>query len=156
MCTTFEKEFWSGCESHTFIIMQGKGRKWYLYQNYIYLHWKNSNKRLYMITCTCFCLLSNGSSACSLPFLSVIPFMTAQDVPFAQPTFVQAQIYQKINKNYKRLFFNINFSPWKLHHHSIDSFDPSDKCLFCNWGRKVWKANFDLFVDRFVLNVLFS
>ena len=59
-----------------------------------------------MITSTCFCLLSHRSTACSLPFLSVFPFMTAQDVPFAQPTFVQAQIYQKINKNYKRLFLN--------------------------------------------------
>ena len=64
-----------------------------------------------MITCTCFCLLSHGSSACSLPFLSVIPFMTAQDVPFAQPTFVQAQIYQKLIRTTNAFFFNINFSP---------------------------------------------
>ena len=63
------------------------------------------NAGLYMITCTCFCLLSHGSSACCLPFLSVIPFITAQDVPFAQPTFVQAQIYQKIIKSCKSLFF---------------------------------------------------
>ena len=63
---------------------------------------------------------------------------------------------KKLIRTTNVFFFNINFSPWKLHHHSIDSFDPSDKCLFCNWGRKVWKANFDLFVDRFLLNVLFS
>ena len=64
-CRTFGKEkrilIWLW-KSHVF-HQPGKKQEMMFHQYHIYLHWKNSNNSLYMITYTCFRFLSHESSA---------------------------------------------------------------------------------------------
>lgn len=95
----------------------------------IYLHWKNSNSSLNMITYTFFCLLSHGSSA-YLFCRSSLLWQHKMSHSHNQLLCKHRSIKKFITITNVFLLININFFLWILHHHSIVSFNPCDKWLF--------------------------
>ena len=95
----------------------------------VYLHWKNSNNSLYMITYTCFCFLSHGSSAYHFCQSSLL-WQHKMSHSHNQLLCKHRSIKKFITTTNVFLLININFFLSMLHHLSIDCFNPCDKWLF--------------------------